>query len=289
MSHNYAALIVDLKGSKGYSAEDRTFIQSFLKDLLDWLNILYHNVIVKDVDFSAGDEVQGLFLSSEAAYLYYRALSLWLYPVAIRAGIGVGTWDVRLKDKGTTGQDGSAYHRARYALERTARVDRYPVLLCSGTRCDLSINSIIASAANIVSGQSAHQNQAMLLSDLAFPLYNTCFFGSGRAPHCDANELLKKKTELVNKLTCGAYPIDDIVSDSFSVTGVREVCSTKPFDEIELCMTCGKKRGIPKKLSELLGVSRQAADRLVNAGNVYSARNGSLAALTAMSAIPLWE
>ena len=45
-----------------------------------------------DVIFSAGDEIQGLFYSSEAAYLYFRLFNMLIYPVEVGAGIGVGEW-----------------------------------------------------------------------------------------------------------------------------------------------------------------------------------------------------
>ena len=110
MSQDYAALIIDLKKSRSYTKEDRNHIQYYIMDVIHLLNRLYRRELVREVDFSAGDEVQGLFSSPEAAYLYYRMLSMWLHPVEIRAGIGVGGWDVQLDSKGTTGQDGPAYH-----------------------------------------------------------------------------------------------------------------------------------------------------------------------------------
>ena len=68
MSQNYAALIIDLKKSRSYTKEDRNNIQHYIMDVIHLLNCLYCRELVREVDFSAGDEVQGLFLSPEAAY-----------------------------------------------------------------------------------------------------------------------------------------------------------------------------------------------------------------------------
>ena len=163
MSQNYAALIIDLKKSRSYTKEDRNNIQHYIMDVIHLLNCLYCRELVREVDFSAGDEVQGLFLSPEAAYLYYRMLSLCLHPVAIRAGIGVGGWDVQLDNKGTTGQDGPAYHKARYAIKNADDSEGYPVLFLSGCQSDVTINTIIGGAASIMAKHSVYQNQIMLI------------------------------------------------------------------------------------------------------------------------------
>ena len=172
MSQDYAALIIDLKKSRSYTKEDRNHIQYYIMDVIHLLNRLYHRELVREVDFSAGDEVQGLFSSPEAAYLYYRMLSMWLHPVEIRAGIGVGDWDVQLDSKGTTGQDGPAYHKARYAIKHADDSEGYPVLFCSGSHSDVTINTIIGGAASIMAKQSVYQNQIMLITELLFPICN---------------------------------------------------------------------------------------------------------------------
>lgn len=172
MSRDYAALMIDLKRSRSYTKEDRNFIQYYIMGVIELLNALYCREIVREVDFSAGDEIQGLFASAEAAYLYYRMFSIWLHPVEIRAGIGVGGWDVQIDRKGTTGQDGPAYHNARSAIENADDSEGYPVLFFSGSRSDITINTIIGGAASMMAKQSAYQNQIMLIIELLFPICN---------------------------------------------------------------------------------------------------------------------
>ena len=81
MFESYAALIVDLKNSRSYSHEEWNLIQHFIDETIHVLNRIYYDNIVRDVDFSAGDEIQGLFKSSDAAYTYYRMLSMLLFRV----------------------------------------------------------------------------------------------------------------------------------------------------------------------------------------------------------------
>ena len=54
------------------------------------------------VEFSAGDEVQGLLSSPEAAFLYFRMFSMLISPVKMRAGIGVGEWNIKIENASTT-------------------------------------------------------------------------------------------------------------------------------------------------------------------------------------------
>ena len=90
----YTALIIDLKKSRAYSIKYRNSIQEYIMDIIHSLNNIFYKSLVKNVDFSAGDEIQGLFDSAEAAYLYFRMFSMLVSPIEVRAGIGVGNWDV---------------------------------------------------------------------------------------------------------------------------------------------------------------------------------------------------
>ena len=87
---DYTALIVDLEKSRSYTPEVRNSIQNYILSVMRALNELYENSLAKEVEFSAGDEVQGLFFSPESAYLYLRMLSMLVFPVKVRAGIGIG-------------------------------------------------------------------------------------------------------------------------------------------------------------------------------------------------------
>lgn len=64
--------MVDLKNSRLYDIQDRNNIQNSILSSINILNKIFKNSIEKEVKFSAGDEIQGLFISPQSAYLYYR-------------------------------------------------------------------------------------------------------------------------------------------------------------------------------------------------------------------------
>lgn len=289
MPQNYAALIIDLKKSRSYTKEDRNHIQYYIMDVIHLLNRLYHRELVREVDFSAGDEVQGLFSSPEAAYLYYRMLSMWLHPVEIRAGIGVGDWDVQLDSKGTTGQDGPAYHKARYAIKHADDSEGYPVLFCSGSHSDVTINTIIGGAASIMAKQSVYQNQIMLITELLFPICNYYVRAYDYITPHDVAHFLYEKCHLAHEMEriMRPLPIDRLqhgfveIIDPINAEDIRE--------EKKFYITSGKQRGIPTKLASIMeDISRQTIEKTIKAGNIYTARNMAIAAMNEMTNIR-WE
>lgn len=288
MPHGYAALIIDLKKSRSYTKEDRNYIQHYIMDVIHLLNRLYHRELVREVDFSAGDEVQGLFSSPEAAYLYFRMLSMWLHPVEIRAGIGVGEWDVQLDNKGTTAQDGPAYHKARYAIKNADDNEGYPVLFLSDSQSDITINTIIGGTASIMAKQSVYQNQIMLITELLFPICNYYVSAYDHVTPHDVERFLHEKSMLAHEMekVMRPLPFDRLkcsiveVIDPINAEDIRE--------ETKFYITSGKQRGIPTKLASIMDISRQTIEKAMKAGNIYTARNMAITAINEMSNIR-WE
>lgn len=287
MSQDYAALIIDLKKSRRFTKEDRNFIQHYIMDIINLLNMLYHREIVRDVDFSAGDEIQGLFATPSAAYLYYRMFSMWLHSVEIRAGIGVGSWDVQIDQKGTTSQDGSAYHNARYAIKNADDSEGYPVLFFSQSRLDITINTIIGGSASIMAKQSAYQNQIMLMTELLFPIRNDCANAYDDTASYDIEQFLHKKSGFDHEVAkiMKPLPFDRMIGsiteaiESVHAEGIRE--------ETGFYITSGKQRGIPTKLAGVTDISRQTIEKAIKAGNIYTARNMAITAINEMNT--QWE
>lgn len=285
MRQNYAALIIDLKKSRSYSPETRNLIQYFIEEIIHKLNCIYHNDIIRDVDFSAGDEIQGLFRSPEAAYIYYRMVSMWLHPIKTRAGIGVGSWDVQLENKGTTGQDGRAYHNARFAIKHADEIEGYPVLIYSESRTDIMINTVIGAAASIMTKQTVNQNHVMLITELLFPIYSdyTCSLSLN-----DLNEILPllwhkndfdHRIEKVSK----DLPLDHIDPNVMDILG--PINALEAGEDDSFFITNGRQRGIPTKLANILGVSRQSVEKTLKTGNIFTARNMAIAAIKDMNNI----
>ena len=235
--------------------------------------------------FSAGDEVQGLFDSSENAYLYFRMFELFLHPVKLRAGIGVGDWEVRMEGQGSTSQDGTAYHNARYAIERTQDGEENEILLYSADR-DYMINALIGHLSAMAERRSIYQNQLALLTEWMFPLLEKKTSEHMPAKFLEAEGLLQRKNGFdheigrVNK----SLPFDRLNRGALENVGVvllREEEGLKDFFYI----TRGKQRGIPTQLANVLGMNRQSIEKTLRAAEVFSARNMALAALKEMREI----
>ena len=288
MSQNYAALIIDLEKSRGYTKENRNYIQYYIMDVIHLLNNRYRRDLAREVDFSAGDEVQGLFSSPEAAYLYYRMLSMWLHPVEIRAGIGVGGWDVQLDNKGTTGQDGPAYHKARYAIKNADDSEGYPVLFFSGSRSDVTINTIIGGAASIMAKQSVYQNQIMLMTELLFPICNYYVRAHNYVTPQDVEHFLHEKCMLAHEMEriMRQLPFDRLAYNF--VENIDPINAEDVREETKFYITSGKQRGIPTKLASIMDISRQTIEKTMKAGNIYTARNMAITAINEMTNIR-WE
>lgn len=284
MSRDYAALMIDLKKSRSYTKKDRNSIQHYIVDVVNLLNTLYHREIVRKVDFSAGDEIQGLFASPEAAYLYYRMFSIWLHPVEIRAGIGVGGWDVQIDKKGTTSQDGPAYHNARLAIQNADDSEGYPVLFFSGSRSDITVNTIIGGAASLMAKQSAYQNQIMLLTELLFPICNDYILAYDAIASHKIEPFLYQKSKFnqeMDKIT-RPLPLDRLTG---SIMEIFDPVHTEESRDEKFYITSGKQRGMPTKLASIMDISRQTIEKTIKAGNIYTARNMAITAISGMTSL----
>lgn len=277
--------MIDLKKSRSYLQWERKLIQHYISDVLEVLNEIFREELVREMEFSAGDEVQGLFDSSENAYLYFRMFELLLHPVKLRAGIGVGDWEVRMEGQGSTSQDGTAYHNARYAIECTQDGEENEILLYSADR-DYMINALIGHLSAMAERRSIYQNQLALLTEWMFPLLEKKTSEHMPAKFLEAEGLLQRKNGFdheigrVNK----SLPFDRLNREALENVGVvllREEEGLKDFFYI----TRGKQRGIPTQLANVLGMNRQSIEKTLRAAEVFSARNMALAALKEMREI----
>ncbi|MEJ6456639.1 SatD family protein [Fusobacterium nucleatum] len=261
----YSVLMVDLKNSRSYDIQDRNNIQNSILSSINILNKIFKNSIEKEVKFSAGDEIQGLFISPQSAYLYYRLFSMLIFPIQIHTGIGFGTWDIRVENESSTAQDGTVYHNARKAIDEAKKSLEYSVLFYSKSKNDIIVNSLINSNNLLTIKQSKYQNNLMLLAEILYPITNGDIIEYEKL-----KELLKfiqfeKKENLIIDIE---YPI----------------ISTQ-LEKQSFYITEGKKRGLSTQISKLLGVSRQSVEKSIKIGDIYELRNLTIAVLKAMDNI----
>ena len=261
----YSVLMVDLKNSRSYDIQDRNNIQNSILSSINILNKIFKNSIEKEVEFSAGDEIQGLFVSPKSAYLYYRLFSTIIFPIEIHSGIGFGTWDIKVDSASSTAQDGTVYHYARKAIDEAKKSLEYSVLFYSKSKNDIIVNSLINASTLLSSKQSEYQNKLMLLAEILYPIASEDII-----EYKKLKELLKfiqfeKKENLTIDID---YPIISRQSEKES-----------------FYITKGKKRGLSTQISKLLGVSRQSIEKAVKTGNIYELRNLTIAVLKAMDSV----
>ena len=255
--------MVDLKNSRLYDIQDRNNIQNSILSSINILNKIFKNSIEKEVKFSAGDEIQGLFISPQSTYLYYRLFSMLIFPIQIHTGIGFGTWDIRVENESSTAQDGIVYHNARKAIDEAKKSLEYSTLFYSKSKNDIIINSLINAAALLAFKQSEYQNKLMLLAEILYPIASEDIID-----YKNLKEILKfvqfeKKENLILDID---YPVISTQLESFYITE-------------------GKKRGLSTQISKLLGVSRQSVEKSIKIGDIYELRNLTIAVLKALDNI----
>ena len=281
----YVALIIDLKESRKYRDRMRSDIQEYLMQVVENLNHIFEESLERIVDFSAGDEVQGLFSSVRAAYLYFRMFSMLVAPVEVRAGIGVGTWDVVVKGAGTTAQDGRAYHNARYAIQAVEESKGYSVLMCSEHPRDIVVNSLFNTTAMIISKQSSYQNEIMLLSELLYPINNSDIINTFKLEKLI--EILRFKNEFIRfEPHFVSYSMKGRQRESVfcKLSHLDIEIESKPvsvvFDSSSFFVEEGRVKGLSKQLAELIGVSRQSIEKTIKLGMIYEERNLAITTLS---------
>jgi hypothetical protein len=138
------ALIADVRGSRNldnwpevFAAITRTLTQAN-KRFKDDLVVKFHPTV--------GDEFQGVLARPEVAFDAYTFLKASLSPVRLYFGLGVG--EVEKSGPGDTGLRGTAFYRARTALEECKNVNGY--LRMKFTEKESGKNQIVNTMLNLI-------------------------------------------------------------------------------------------------------------------------------------------
>jgi len=163
-----SALLIDIIQSR--ELEQRSEVQNAVFKLTVFLNDVFKTQIIKDIEFSSGDALQGLLVDSGSAFLYFRALQLFLYPVKLRATIGYGTISFNDARYSSNAIDGEAYHNARAGMECIYNSNGIEIVYVSNQREDLTINLLFNSYTNIWKNITTSIYEVMLINELLNPL-----------------------------------------------------------------------------------------------------------------------
>ena len=166
----YTVLMVDIRKSRQYQQRERQELQDFCLKTVDLLNRIFSEALVKNVEFSAGDELQGLFKRMDVVFLYLRLLRMLLWNKEIYAGIGHGDWTVQVERRGTTFQDGPVYHHAREALETCKKAKDYSVVVCTDAGLDGVSSALLNSLFSLNERLTRYQNELWLLLEILWPV-----------------------------------------------------------------------------------------------------------------------
>lgn len=274
---NYASLIIDIEKSRAYSSDERNELQCYILKCLEKLNELYKGYLEREMTFSAGDEVQGLFLDLISAIRYFRLFELLLKPVQLRAGIGIGEWTIRIEGRMSTYQDGPVYHRARQAIKDVSQKQFHNISVNNGMPDDAQmfwVNYLINAAKELKAQQNDRQNEVQVMTELLFPFVDLdrddeLSSSNERKVECFdvevVNELLEIKNEYEIRKNKGIehkrYRKNDIIISPIDI-------SEKIIDVEKLLVI---KNGA-SIMAELMGCSRQNVDKIIRRGNVYKIR-----------------
>lgn len=118
----YVAIIGDIKGSR--KIQNRAIVQEELKQALAGINEQYSNDIASKFTVTLGDEFQGLLYSGANTMSIVLDIERRMDPIRARFGIGVGEISTDIDRELAIGADGSAYYKAREAIEYLKRKEK---------------------------------------------------------------------------------------------------------------------------------------------------------------------
>ncbi|NLW72936.1 MAG: DNA-binding protein [Chloroflexi bacterium] len=117
------AIIADIVHSRKLKNRER--IQSDLSASLKRVNQVHAQVIASDFTITLGDEFQGLFKFPKGLFKALDEISVAMYPVRLRFGIGLGEITTKINRELSIGADGPAYWNAREAIQFVRRSNDY--------------------------------------------------------------------------------------------------------------------------------------------------------------------
>lgn len=271
----YAALLADTKRSTSYRSDDRLRLQNDIEHTMYCLNRMYGPNIVKKVDFSEGDAVQGLFENPIGAYLYYRLFSFVLGVGKFRCGIGVGKWETRLEDRDdSNAQDGEAYHLARRAIDDAKGRSNYD-LVC---HCRYNMGSVLTVLLDhswgICKMRTDSQNEVALVSEMLYPLLPEVFQNTW-----DEREWMSGVEELLEIHARRKRTPDKRrpLSASILMSGHLRSAHVKPNPIIaDMPLFSGRRDslyGAAREIASIAGISYQGVGRRISQGRLIQERN----------------
>lgn len=277
---NYVSLIIDIESSRKYSIDDRNHMQKFIIECVGYLNKAFEQSLEFPFIFSAGDEMQGLFNNITSAILYKRIFEMMIHPVRIRAGIGVGEWNVKIENGSSTQQDGPAYHRARRAIEevRKRQTQRFRI---DSDNSDEMINHLINASGPLKEQQGYMQNIAQIIMEFLYPFEkDEWIIYDSHTMRELLNIKYNYKIGMPSFKTTYSYQARKrSVTEELNTEQLKTIAPVyidgMNFDSEEVII----KRNMSSNIAKIMGSKRQNADMLIKRGHIIEIRDMDYVAL----------
>lgn len=255
---DYVSLIIDIEDSRKYEIDERNEIQDYMFCCIKNLNKLFGEQMECEVTFSAGDELQGLFINVTTAVMYFRLLEILLHPVRVRAGIGIGEWNVKVLNGLSTQQDGPAYHRAREAIREVHKRQLHNIRICSNYENVLS-NHLLNASNVMKSRQGYKQNLILTVLELLYPFVKDSM-------QCEKSEIMRRILQTKFEYKVGAKKdkedLKKMLIDNYS--DIDPVIITGNMQDAEIGIA---KKNMAESVAKMIGGTRQNAASIIKSGN----------------------
>lgn len=286
-----AVLMLDLKNSKKYSNQERNNIQQYLVKISDILNNVFREKILRNLSFTGGDELQGLFCNPESAFLCLRLFWRALHTIKCHAGIGIGEWTTVVEDRDTHYQDGPVYHRARKAIEYSKKETDYTAMVISNTNHDPVINAMINSCYRLTCNNSTYQNELAILLECRYPVPRDYPLNL---------EALEEFPEIVKRNYRKNMDALSRIKDAVNQAKEENTIQTSPILRLSepiraavetnhildnVIFQYSHPYGAASELAEYTGLTRQAVDNALRKADIYTERSIAMAIVSELQHI----
>ncbi len=158
----FVVIIGDIVRSRRLGRDNRARTQARLKRTFLEINRNYKKSICAPLQFTAGDEFQGVFKNAAPVWEVINRIREAMSPVAVRFGVGIGAITTRISDQ-PQAMDGPAFHRARDALERAQEFLKQTCLSSGKPEWDEEVNAWLDVLSSIRSTWSARAREVIHL------------------------------------------------------------------------------------------------------------------------------
>ncbi len=148
------AIICDIRGSRKIANWGKVY--SNIEKKLEKLNKEFQNEIIVPVRFTVGDEFQGVFKNPENIVDIIRFLKV---HITVGFYCGIGTGDIELPIEDMKAMRGTAFYRARNAIEICKKKKRDFYFKTDVNFLDAPLNAILYLIHSIESGWTERQRE----------------------------------------------------------------------------------------------------------------------------------